>query len=167
MVVSTHDLAPALLLPCLPHFLVPQREFPVDYAARLSHISDLLACVKAFEQEAVDVDASGVTASDRLGHLLQHVSLLSDVDTKHNVPKATTPGSAKLQEAQPAKLSAVVLSTVHAAKGMEWDVVFVVGAEASLFPHSRSVVADSDKDALPGKESPLDEVACSCACYCR
>jgi DNA helicase-2/ATP-dependent DNA helicase PcrA len=33
----------------------------------------------------------------------------------------------------------VTLSTVHAAKGLEWDVVFVAGVEEGNFPHCRSV----------------------------
>ena len=34
--------------------------------------------------------------------------------------------------------SAVTMMTVHSAKGLEFDVVFVAGMEESLFPHSNS-----------------------------
>lgn len=39
---------------------------------------------------------------------------------------------------------AVVLSTIHQAKGLEWDAVFVIGLNELKFPHARSAVRESD-----------------------
>ena len=51
---------------------------------------------------------------------LEQVSLITDVDSYDP------------------SLDRVTLMTMHAAKGLEFPVVFMVGMEENLFPHSRS-----------------------------
>ena len=58
---------------------------------------------------------------DGLTAFLESVSLVSDVDTMEERPEAIT------------------LITLHQAKGLEFPVVFIVGMEEGLLPHSRSV----------------------------
>lgn len=43
---------------------------------------------------------------------------------------------------------AVVLSTIHAAKGLEWHTVFVVGAELAMLPHHRSTDVEEERRLL-------------------
>ena len=78
--------------------------------ARLENIEELKTVATAFD------DALGVEGLQRF---LEEVALVSDVDT--------------IDEDAPH----VTLTTVHAAKGLEFPTVFVVGMEEEVFPHSQ------------------------------
>lgn len=56
-----------------------------------------------------------------LAGFLEEVALISDLDTVDD------------------KTDAVTLMTLHAAKGLEFPVVFMIGMEESIFPHSRAL----------------------------
>lgn len=65
------------------------------------------------------------TGSTKLEDFLSYISLISDVDTIDASDKIT-------------------LMTVHSAKGLEFNIVFIVGLEEGLFPHFRSLLSDGD-----------------------
>jgi DNA helicase-2/ATP-dependent DNA helicase PcrA len=80
---------------------------------RLENLAELLSA--AADYEARD-------ESPTLAGFLDRVSLLTDVDR--------APGQAP-----------ILLMTFHAAKGLEFDSVFLVGLEEGLVPHSRSATS--------------------------
>jgi DNA helicase-2/ATP-dependent DNA helicase PcrA len=57
---------------------------------------------------------------ETLGAFLEHVSLVMDNDANADEPKAT-------------------IMTIHAAKGLEYDMVFLVGWEEGVFPSQRAL----------------------------
>ena len=53
--------------------------------------------------------------------------------------------------------SGIALSTIHAAKGLEWEVVFVAGMNEGLLPHAKALELEAD----PQEERNLTHVAFS------
>ena len=73
------------------------------------------------ELKRVAGEFAHLEGSEALAHFLEDVALVSDVDA--------------LGE----EGSAPALLTLHTAKGLEFPVVFIVGMEERIFPHSRSL----------------------------
>ncbi|MER3466677.1 MAG: hypothetical protein C4340_06110, partial [Armatimonadota bacterium] len=82
-------------------------------------------------QELLNVAVHHDDTSDEPGPVtfLQEVALVSDQDTI---------------EEQKDEQGVVTLMTAHTAKGLEFPVVFVVGLEEGVFPHSRSLMTNEE-----------------------
>ncbi|MCA9055526.1 MAG: UvrD-helicase domain-containing protein, partial [Planctomycetaceae bacterium] len=85
---------------------------------RLENVNELLSAARSYDRQMGD-DTS-------LEGFLEQTSLVSDTD-----PLDPAAGQ-------------VTLMTLHAAKGLEFAVVYVVGVEQGLLPHERSVNGDAD-----------------------
>lgn len=92
---------------------------------RLRNLGELVGAAEEIAAELADGGESPTDAeSDGLGRLrgfLDRLALLADADTDR------------------ADAEGVRLMTVHAAKGLEFSVVFLVGLEEELFPHATSL----------------------------
>ena len=77
---------------------------------RLQNLRELVGSIIAYEEETA---ATGEPAT--LSGYLERVTLQSDADTLEEKPR-------------------VVMMTIHAAKGLEFDTVFLTGMEEDLFP---------------------------------
>ncbi|MBI2588892.1 UvrD-helicase domain-containing protein [Candidatus Saccharibacteria bacterium] len=96
------------------HFLTdgtPQGE------ARIENVKELLGVAKQYRDGG-------------LADFLEEVALVSDVDD------VNTSQSEAMKKSQG---DGVTLMTLHSAKGLEFPVVFIVGLEESLLPHSRAL----------------------------
>ncbi|MGI6034187.1 MAG: ATP-dependent helicase [Limnochordia bacterium] len=87
------------------------RDSPED-RARLENLEEFLSVTKQFE---------GDNPGEGLFAFLEGLALMSDVD------------------AYDENTEAVTMMTLHAAKGLEFPVVFLVGMEDGIFPHARSL----------------------------
>jgi DNA helicase-2/ATP-dependent DNA helicase PcrA len=81
--------------------------------SRVENVLELFSVMEEFERTSEDIS---------LRAFLEQVALVTDIDS--------------YEEQNPA----VTLMTLHAAKGLEFPVVFMVGMEEGIFPHSRSSV---------------------------
>jgi DNA helicase-2/ATP-dependent DNA helicase PcrA len=83
-------------------------------------------------------------SQDRLENLAELLSAAADYETRESAP--TLAGfldrTSLLADADQVKDEApVILMTLHSAKGLEFDSVFLVGMEEGLVPHTRSLVS--------------------------
>ncbi|MGA9567527.1 MAG: UvrD-helicase domain-containing protein [Candidatus Korobacteraceae bacterium] len=85
-----------------------------DALARIENLRELV-------NAAMDSRDRGET----LNEFLDHAALVSDADEYDETSRIT-------------------LMTLHAAKGLEFPLVFLVGLEEGLFPHSRTLMAPDD-----------------------
>ena len=89
-------------------------------ADRLANLSELVTACAQFE-ETYEGPAEGEEEADALTSFLTHASLEAG---EHEAGESD---------------DALQLMTVHAAKGLEFDAVFLSGCEEGLFPHEQSM----------------------------
>ncbi|MGE6631638.1 DNA helicase PcrA [Bacillus sp. NPDC077027] len=98
-------------------------EKTIEAQSRLENIDEFLSVTKNFEAQSED--KSLVT-------FLTDLALVADID--------------KLDEDEAQEQDAVTLMTLHAAKGLEFPIVFLMGMEEGVFPHSRSLMEDAEME---------------------
>jgi DNA helicase-2/ATP-dependent DNA helicase PcrA len=89
-----------------------REENPAEAEERIENVEELIAGAEAYARRAEEPSVDG---------FLAEVTLLTDVDLWDDTEDT------------------VNLMTIHAAKGLEFPVVFVVGLEEGLLPHSSSM----------------------------
>jgi DNA helicase II / ATP-dependent DNA helicase PcrA len=89
-------------------------ERTIEAEGRVENLEQLVEVGREF-------DASAEQDADALADFLQQIALLSDADQRSE------------------EEGLVTLMTVHNAKGVEYPVVFIVGLEDGVFPHSRAL----------------------------
>lgn len=84
---------------------------------RINNIAELVSTAALFEEQSED---------STLGAFLEEIALMTDIDNLDDSDDR------------------VILMTLHSAKGLEFNNVFIVGAEEGLFPGQRSIESDAE-----------------------
>lgn len=92
-----------------------KNEGTMEARARLDNLQELLSAISEFQTE---------DGENMLEAFLEQASLVSDIDS--------------LDETR----NSITLMTLHAAKGLEFPVIFLVGMEEGLFPSSMAIERD-------------------------
>ena len=91
--------------------------------ARIENIQEFLSVTKSFDEKEAEEEETGL---EKLSRFLNDLALISDTDD----------GDSEAAE--------VTLMTLHAAKGLEFPVVFLIGMEENVFPLVRATDDESD-----------------------
>jgi DNA helicase-2/ATP-dependent DNA helicase PcrA len=91
-----------------------EAERTIEAQGRIENLQELVQVAREF-------DGTTVAADDRLDIFLQQIALVADTDSRRD------------------DAGMVTLMTLHNAKGLEYPIVFIIGCEEGVFPHSRSV----------------------------
>ncbi|WP_226678595.1 DNA helicase PcrA [Mesobacillus jeotgali] len=98
-------------------------EKSLESQSRLENIDEFLTVTKSFEESSEDKS---------LVAFLTDLALVADID--------------RLDDDGEKKTDFVTLMTLHSAKGLEFPVVFLIGMEEGVFPHSRSLMEEDEME---------------------
>ncbi|CAH1223412.1 MULTISPECIES: DNA helicase PcrA [Paenibacillus] len=122
-----------------------QAENTLESKARLENIEEFLSVTMEFEKNNED---------KTLVSFLTDLALIADIDT--------------MNDDEEDRSDAVTLMTMHSAKGLEFPVVFIIGMEEGVFPHSRAFMDNEELEeerrlAYVGITRAEEQLFLSCA----
>ncbi|MCI0766284.1 DNA helicase PcrA [Bacillus sp. TL12] len=97
-----------------------KNERSLEAEGRLENLDEFLSVTQTFESQSEDKS---------LVAFLTDLALVADIDRVDEDPTAG---------------EEVILMTMHSAKGLEFPVVFIIGLEEGVFPHTRSLMEEDE-----------------------
>ena len=101
-----------------------KKENSIEANSRIENLEEFQTVTKEFEKNAEE-DKSLIA-------FLTDLALIADIDSMDNDDLDNN--------------EKVTLMTLHSAKGLEFPVVFLIGMEENVFPHSRSMIDDDEME---------------------
>lgn len=115
--MSPNDLLQEILDETKYFDFIDEEDEPAKAEDRKNNVQELSSMLIKYQEEDPEFD---------LTDFLEDVALVSDIDSYNEDDDA------------------VVLMTLHAAKGLEFPIVFIPGLEESIFPGNQSLYSDED-----------------------
>ncbi len=100
-----------------------EQDKSVESRIRLENLNELLTATEDFQEQNKDAT---------LPIFLDQVALITDLEQQTNADSGR------------GESDWITLMTLHTAKGLEFSIVFLVGMEEGLFPHSRSAESEEE-----------------------
>ncbi|QDS68926.1 hypothetical protein FKW77_008347 [Venturia effusa] len=124
-----------------------EKQFREDFEARIANVQELVNLASDSSTLQTEDDASDESLVEVEGVEQQLASGPESVLMKFlaNVSLASAVDAKREDEDAPQQ---VTISTIHAAKGLEWPVVFIPSAYQGSIPHSRSEDTDEERRLL-------------------
>lgn len=101
-----------------------KKEQTIESQSRLENLEEFMTVTKDFEAASED--------DKTLVAFLTDLALIADIDSVNEEEAENEPK--------------ITLMTLHAAKGLEFPVVFLIGLEENVFPHSRSMMDEEEME---------------------
>lgn len=101
-----------------------ENEKTIEAQSRMENIEEFKTVTKDFEKTAGE--------DKTLVGFLTDLALVADIDS--------------VDEEDLDQLEKITLMTLHSAKGLEFPVVFLIGMEENIFPHSRSMMDEEEME---------------------
>lgn len=98
-----------------------KNERSIESESRLENLEEFMTVTKEFEKSSED---------QTLIAFLTDLALIADID--------------RMDDSEEENDDKVTLMTLHSAKGLEFPVVFLIGMEESVFPHSRAIFEEEE-----------------------
>ncbi|RDW18971.1 DNA helicase PcrA [Oceanobacillus chungangensis] len=99
-----------------------KNEQTIESQSRLENLEEFMTVTQDFEKTSGE--------DKTLVAFLTDLALIADIDS--------------VDEEDPENEEKITLMTLHAAKGLEFPVVFLIGMEENVFPHSRSIMDEEE-----------------------
>jgi DNA helicase II / ATP-dependent DNA helicase PcrA len=109
-----------------------EEEDTLESQARLENVEELISAMKEFEERSPDKSVA---------FFLEQIALIDNIGI---VPEGEALEMDKDHTLSDDSHNKVVLMTLHLAKGLEFDHVFITGLEEGLLPHTNSMNSDRE-----------------------